>query len=243
VFKIKEKIIFTKTYEVSDLYVPVPASVVLPEWYKKTQSYTNNKIKGMDLVSYSNAGTNSTIKKCMPVFDALTSGYIIPTPCDIFVEKNPDGSTSFASSLKEFITFHNTIQAPYHPETSKTNLSQGFPKWKNPWGIETPKGFSCLIINPVHSSNLYFSIFEGIIDTDRYNSPINFPFVLKDTEFEGIIPAGTPLVQVIPFKRQSWKMEMGNAKNLEKIAENQNDISSIFFDRYKKMFWSKKEYL
>jgi len=200
-------------------------------------------VKGLDLASYSDLGTNSTIKRCMPVFDALTTGYIIPTPCDIFVEKNPDGSTSFNSSLKGYMTFHSIIQAPYHPENSKKNLNQPIPKWKNPWGIETPKGFSCLIINPVHSSNLYFSILEGIVDTDRYTSPTNFPFVLKDPEFEGMIPAGTPLAQVIPFKRSSWKMEMGTEKNLKKVRENRDDLSSVFFDRYKRLFWSKKEYL
>ena len=128
-------------------------------------------------------------------------------------------------------------------ENSKKNLNQPIPKWKNPWGIETPKGFSCLIINPVHSSNLYFSILEGIVDTDRYTSPTNFPFVLKDPEFEGMIPAGTPLAQVIPFKRSSWKMEMGTEKNLKKVRENRDDLSSVFFDRYKRLFWSKKEYL
>jgi hypothetical protein len=117
-----------------------------------------------------------------------------------------------------------------------------YPKWINPWSIETPKGYSCLFIPPVHGGNEYFQIAEGIVDTDRYTSPVNFPFVLKDTEFTGLIPAGTPMVQIIPFKRDSWKQELGSEINEKKSTETTRLLSSQFYDRYKKMFWTSKSF-
>ena len=33
---------------------------------------------------------------------------------------------------------------------------------------------------------------------------INFPFFIKEG-FTGLIPYGTPIVQIIPFKRDDWK--------------------------------------
>jgi hypothetical protein len=80
------------------------------------------------------------------------------------------------------------------------------------------------------------------VDTDKYTSPVNFPFVLKNLEFTGLIPAGTPMVQVIPFKRDSWKQELGSEINEKKSIEITRLLSSQFYDRYKKMFWTSKSF-
>jgi hypothetical protein len=232
----KNKIIFTKTVDsISDDYFPKKTSDFLPDWYKKTSTYVNEK-KDVDIV---NASTNGTIKKCMPVFDALTAGYTIPTYCDLWVRKNEIGEQIYITSSDLNIEFHSIIQAPYHPSMN----SQPYPKWINPWAIKTPPGYSSLFIPPVHQSNNFFQIIEGFVDTDTYSAPVNFPFLINDINFEGLIPAGTPMVQVIPIKRENWKIEKGNNKDIKEIMNVQKKLNSQFFDRYKKMFWHKKEYL
>jgi len=228
-----KKIIFTKILDISDQYLPKPSSEFLPNWYKKTDSYINGK---KDI--FIDLQPMGTIKKCIPVFDAITSGYIIPTHQDIFVKKNEKGEQELFAN-NESIGWHSALQAPYHPK--RKELSK-LPKWNNPWAIKTEPGYSCLFIPPVHDGNLYFSILEGIVDTDNYFSPVNLPFFLNDTKFEGIIPAGTPMVQVIPFKRESWVMNFGNENNKEEIKKNSLFLNSQFFNRYKTMFWSKKTY-
>jgi hypothetical protein len=229
-----KEIIFTKILkDVPDIFYPKPADRVLPEWYKKTRSYLGD-YKGVDL----NNPTTATVKKCMPVFDALTSGYIIETYCDLWISKTPDGAIIYSTSSNTNIEFHSTAQAPYHPVMNE----HPYPKWMNPWAIRTPKGYSCLFINPVHKSNNYFTILEGVVDTDKYFAPVNFPFVLNDTNFEGLIPAGTPLAQIIPFKRESWKHKIGTEKEEYSIIENDRILRTKFFDRYKTLFWNKKEY-
>lgn len=212
----------------------MPSYSVLPDWYKKTDSYINGNKKDVKV----NLETNATIKKCLPVFDALTSGYIILTWCDIFVKKEVDGQHSYIASKPDAIHFHDILQAPYHPRMNH----QKFPKWTNPWGIKTPKGYSCLFIPPVHGVNKFFTIAEGIVDTDNYRPPVNFPFVLNNVNFEGLIPAGTPLVQVIPFKRESWESALGSEKDAKYMKEDNNKLSSEFFDRYRNMFWERKSF-
>lgn len=234
----KQQILFSKTFNVADKYYPQPSYKFLPEWYKKTDSYEGNK-KG---ITFQNT-TNGTIKQCQPVFDALTAGYIIPTYTDIMVKKTEDGTTIYIPSASinnnsNPIQHHPIIQAPYHPYMNH----HPYPKWINPWSIKTPKGYSCLFIPPVHGGNEYFTVMEGFADTDQYYAPINFPFVLKDVDFEGIIPAGTPIVQVIPIKRDSWKLEYGNEKDVENSNNIAHLLSTKFFHRYKTMFWNKKEY-
>jgi hypothetical protein len=55
-----------------------------------------------------------------------------------------------------------------------------------------------------------FSIMPGIVDTDTFPNEINFPIVINGDKYpvlETIIEKGTPYVQIIPFKRDSWKMK------------------------------------
>lgn len=229
-----KEIIFTKIINaVSDEYKPKPASYFLPDWYKKTQSYIDDK-KEPSLIS----PTNATIKKCIPIFDALTSGYIIPTYQDLYISESSNGDIYYQTPTDINIEFHSTMQAPYHPGMN----NNPYPKWINPWGIKTPKGYSCLFIPPVHGGNKYFSIMPGIVDTDKYTNNINFPFVLNDINFRGMIPAGTPMVQIILIKRNNWISKFGSQKNIDEANNNESILASMFFDKYKKIFWSSKSY-
>ena len=72
--------------------------------------------------------------------------------------------------------------------------------------METPEGYSLLVINPLNRFDLPFLTTNGIIDSDMYTISGLIPFFLKDN-FVGLIPKGTPYAQVIPFKREDWKME------------------------------------
>lgn len=111
----------------------------------------------------------------------------------------------------------------------------------NPWAIKTPKGYSVLFVQPFHRESV-FTILPGIVDTDSYTIPVNFPFVINDSNFEGTIPMGTPIAQVIPFKRDSWKMEFGSEIERNEQVNVTTKIRTKFFDKYKSMFWNKKEY-
>lgn len=224
------KITFTNTSG-AELEQPKPASKSVPDWYKNTQSYTNGERKPIG-----NGNTSATIKRCMPVFDAITAGYVIESPADVYVSIK-DGGQWFEWSDHNLITFHPIEQAPEHPDKKPF----AYPKWNNPWSITTPKGYSTLFVQPFHRESV-FTILPGIVDTDQYTAPVNFPFVINDPAFEGLIPKGTPIAQVIPFKRDSWTMKLGNKKDLEAQAKVSKKLQSKFFDRYKSMFWAKKEY-
>jgi hypothetical protein len=225
------KITFTNTSGYEELEQPKPASLLVPDWYKNTESYVSGTKKPTG-----DGGTSATVKRCMPVFDAMTSGYIIESPADVYVSIK-DGNQWFEWSDMGLISFHPIEQAPLHPDKKP----HAYPKWMNYWSIRTPKGYSTLFVQPFHRESL-FTILPGIVDTDEYYAPVNFPFVINDPQFEGLIPKGTPIAQVIPFKRDSWKMEIGNQEDLKKQANISKKLSSKFFDRYKTMFWSRKEY-
>ncbi len=224
-------ITFIPRHEILKEYYPVPARKLIPDWYRDTQSYIFGKKQP------NGAGnTSATIKKCMPVFDALTAGYILLLPADVFVSQR-DGNPYFEWANYGLLEFHPVEQAPAHP----AHNGLPYPKFINPWGIRTPKGYSTLFVQPFHRES-DFTILPGVVDTDVYVSQVHLPFVLNDTKFEGLIPAGTPIAQVIPFKRDDWKMDIGGKADIQEVAYVDTRLQSKFFERYKTMFRSSKEY-
>ena len=59
-----------------------------------------------------------------------------------------------------------------------------------------------------------FHSFSGIVDTDKHPVPVNFPFVVKK-DFEGVIPAGTPIAQFIFLKRDTLEYEVCEASQID----------------------------
>ena len=235
------KIKFTNISGVPDKFSPQPASKFIPDWYKELESYVGGKKEpnGESL-------TTATIKRCMPVFDSINSGYIIPTPCDVWVrqvliEDSDKEKTQPNYEWPNFgiLQFHPIQQAPNYPNNTGHEIT--YPKWMNPWAIKTPPGYSCIFVQPWHRESI-FTILPGIVDTDKYIPAVNFPFVLNNIKFEGLIPAGTPMVQVIPFKRDSWNMEFGNVEDAIEQAKVTNLLKTKIFDSYKTQFRQKKEY-
>jgi hypothetical protein len=233
-----EKIVFTLDSGdewIPKNYYPVPGVKAVPDWYKEMKtSYVDGKADSHEV------GQTQTIKRCMPVLDAITTGYIIKTFTDLYISSN-DGVLTFqwALDVKENVTFHPGYQLVNY---KNLDLPQGAPKVRNPWGIKTPKGYSCLIISPLHRPACGITILEGIVDTDKYTNSVQFPF-LVDEGFTGTVPAGTPIAQVIPFKRDSFRMEIGGIEDREENGEVSRLLRSTWINGYRNKFRSHKDYL
>jgi len=230
-------VIFTNTLGVPEEYSPKLASALVPEWYKKVDSYINGEKKPTG-----EGSSSATVKRCMPVFDAIVGGYIILSAADVFVsqKETEDGTKQpyYEWSSYGLIQFHPIEQMPEHPAR---NGHMAYPKWINPWAIKTPEGYSSLFVQPMHRESP-FTILPGIVDTDTYTAAVNFPFVLNDINFEGLIPAGTPIAQVIPIKREDWEMSIGTQEEFMEQQQVTNRLQTKFFDRYKSMFRQPKVY-
>jgi len=225
---------------------PVPIKLNIPEWYKKLDHTVLKK----------------TVKGCMPFLDTLTSGYLLKIPQDFYVRHNVENDKGEKDSFQTFglheystilnaksinlnadIQVHAVKQLEGSPFIEK-NKNLPFYKILNPWKIKTPKGYSCLFLPPLNNSDDRFSIISGIVDTDTFSNEINFPIVLNGDKYpvlETTIKKGTPYVQIIPFKRDSWKMIFKPRK--QKEVQN----SRLFYglkniNIYKENFWNKKSW-
>jgi hypothetical protein len=229
---------------------PIPTKLNIPEWYKKLEHTVLNK----------------TVKGCIPFLDSLTAGYLLKIPQDFHVRHNVDNKNEKGENFKDsFQTFglhdqsqllrakfinlnsgfdtHPIKQVEGAPFIDK-NKNLPFYKILNPWKIKTPKGYSCLFVPPLNNSDDRFSIIPAIVDTDTFPNEINFPIVINGDKYpvlETTIEKGTPYVQIIPFKRDSWIIKF----KIRKQKEVQN--SSIFYglrllNIYKGKYWNKKSW-
>lgn len=215
---------------------PKPASNYLPEWYKNIGPFTNSDKKLR--FPMGSPGPNLTIKRCVPFLDAMTAGYTFVLDDDILVEQTLAGPTLRWKSDAELISWHSLEQFSGLP------IGKGYhtmvAKWANDFAINTPKEFSLLCTHPINRLDLPFFTLTGLVDTDKYDHPIQFPFLLKEG-FEGIIESGTPVAQLLPVKRESWK-----TKEIPYDADNSykalREFSRTLISSYKKNYWVKKEY-
>jgi hypothetical protein len=178
---------------------PVLAKNIIPEWYKRQNRYGN----GFKEMNPKTGNFNSTIKACMPVFDIMTAGYIFTTPADIYVTINQDGSPDFSWSINDYICIESHGPMQYDEYKIPNEYYPLGYKFINPWVIQTPKGYSSFFISPTFRDDLPFECLPAIVDTDKHPIAVNFPFFIRNG-FEGTIPMGTPIMQVIPFKRDEW---------------------------------------
>lgn len=225
-----------KTAEIAGIE-PKPSIKFLPDWYKDIPPLINDAKKLSFLPG--SGSPNVTIKKCIPFLDAMTIGYMAVLEDDILVEKlNGFPYISWRANQEVLITDHAVEQ--YNGIPIPEGYSSAVFKWNNNWTIELPAGYSAFFTHPNNRLDLPFYTLSGVVDCDQYNVPVQFPFIIKDS-FNGIIKSGTPICQIIPFKRESWK-SVRDKHNQEKGYLNQRIFNRTFISSYKKNYWSKKSF-
>ena len=206
---------------------PKPANRFIPDEYKKLERFAKNNFH------------NPTLKTCVPFLDAMTAGYIIPFDQDYVIDPvENDFAVTPANKEQSDFGFHAQTQLP---EEWRKTTGGNAGKFINKWLIKTPPGYSCLFIKPLNRMETRFNIISGVVDTDNYVETINFPFILNKRDEQFLIKKGDPMVQVIPFKRDSFKMWSGFYVE-KQHSKVKNMLSSKWMDRYKKMFWHKKTF-
>jgi len=221
---------------------PVASKLMLPDW-----------LKGMPMLADDPVLEESmqTVKQCPPVFDAMTSGFMVLLPCDVHFSKGKfkwdwpefpvddyDVRTMPGSSP---ITHHHPTQVVGSPFFTEGRL---LIKFLNFWTIQVPDGHSLLFTHPFNRADLPFVTLTGLVDSDRYYQHfVHFPAAWVDDEFDGILEKGTPVAQVIPIKRDALQM------NLAFDVMNEDEfhlVSDTFADlreqnkHYRRTFRTKK---
>jgi hypothetical protein len=190
----------------------------------------------------------------------ITAGYIIRNTYEIELFKTREGTTmdhphtdvpmrlawdcatGMEPGTPQHVGMHGFAQCPHQPTTEDTEYF----KILNHWVIRTPPGYSCLIMQPHYFFEKRYTMMPAIVDTDKHDLPINFTGHLNVFDEKVTIKPGDPLVQVIPFKRDAWTMniEKGPQKNslMALFINKQRGVRHKALRLYKNLFHTKKKF-
>ena len=225
-----------REWEDLDIPSPFPASKGVPPWMKH-------------LTPEAEREDYQTVKRCIPFLDAMTAGYIIPLPFDLTIAITPTGNQLLWKSEEEkdrlskytIVESHDSSQYPGAPFSQFKVI-----KFYNPWIIETSPNTSCMFVPPLNRPELPYVPLSGIVDTDQYFNTVNLPCVFPglDIGHQIELKMGTPMIQVIPFKRQEWKSSTTKLKEgvLTRAHETREDMRNDRKEWYRRKKWQKKAY-
>jgi hypothetical protein len=219
---------------------------VVPEWYKNQPKIWEHpetpKLNGLPL----------TVKSCMPFLDALTTGYVLKLNSDVEVVQGDNGAeiVNAAPDGTDWDEMMNGLfsakRLPPGPLGHGVETPIGYEplkyEWWKFWGFEAPTGYSAIITHPFNHPELPFWSMTSVEDWDGLGlGGIHGVWIKKG--FEGVIPKGTPYVQIIPFKRENWNLELDTS--LRKKYDDQRveqGKAGFGVNFYREQYWNRKTY-
>lgn len=175
---------------------PIRAKTALPDWFRK--------LPPVDAAHVSPNNSGITVKRCMPFLDAMAAGWVIGLAATVRMEISEGGRQVDCGW-----DFDRTLVSNHASHQVAGNPREPLPpcKFHNYWTIRTPPGWSCLFVPPLNRPNGIFEIVAGVVDTDTYQSEIHFPFFATGEDGLHVLERGMPIVQVIPFRRETSDLE------------------------------------
>ena len=177
---------------------------------------------------YRDKELESKTTRCPGIFSILGSGWIHRTYQDILIETNGDGH-SFSASVREdqkqlakgthvgdYVSSHSPEQLQmFKPFTSETLAS--IIKIQSPWFVEIPEGYTLLMMPIPYADDTRFTAATGLL---RGNQFLNVQLYWHCLNSKEIIPAGTPLNQMILIKDNKVDYTLSNIQYPKEFLED-----------------------
>ena len=216
-----------------------PAKYFLPKWFKGMKDFVEvDAVHEKNKPNYfgkkgdtAKKHTSGTVKRCPAIVDLITEGFIIPMWSDFLIQRDMETFEWDNKNFQYGIEFHSKEQIKGW-NLKKTDFPEGI-KFVNPWRIYTPPGYSVLFMTPTYQFEKRFTVLPGIVETDNYHH-INFPSIWHTTK-DAVIERGTPFIQVIPFKRDKWNLDVSqmNTEDFKNDETEKTALSTKFKNAYR----------
>lgn len=217
---------------------PEPGTKNVPSWYKEQPTISGTDIPDRGIMRL-------TVKKCQAFFDAMSMGYILKVPCDIYVDTTGDNMNiqlpvhmeKYRASLISEHIQEQVSHLPIDRDVYCNKILRIHPTWM----VQTDEGYSTFFTTPMHQPPSPLKAIDAVVDTDNYFTDGHLSFLVKKN-FRGTIKQGTPMSQVFPFKREEWSMELDKNFSAAKVEEQRGRVRSTFQNGYRLKFWQKKTF-
>jgi hypothetical protein len=184
---------------------------------------------------------NEKFLNCPGMADFLRAGYIIPAWTDFEIKSNRSGTHIKALSGFEAGPVSGLNYKLVDGLVPLNNVPGAVNKVPCPWAVFTKKGWSAYVMPAYYHSpflkDLY--MYPGVIDHDNF-CQMNWLFTAMH-ECHIHIPAGTPILQIIPFKREIIKGKSMKGTEHD-IDFHKYGYPTKWRSAYRRLFHKKKEF-
>ena len=228
--------IIARCHPLLEALLPKPflASAGLPEWFREMPSKLDaSTLGGLEI---------RTLKHCPPFIDAMSSGLIIPLATDVEV-KNGEVSWDWSPPIIEDAPISRSPVGVHLPEqatgTPLYAADRLILKFTNFWTFEVEAGWRLLFTHPFNRPELPFKTLTGIVDCHGFKDGfVHFPALLTDG-FEGVIPKGTPIAQVLPLPGEKVDLDIQTMKEegikaTREVQEALQEETGVYRKLYRK---------
>jgi hypothetical protein len=210
-FKPKLKF-YSEIPAVNEIYPIYPAKDYKRKWvkdcaiaYQKYKKIVNNRSSVI------------TTAKCPGIRKITEAGYIVTTWCDFtietFADKPYEYSVYYPTGMDRFlkeINYNKPVISDFNMKDSPLKIPTGsnfkrILKIWSPWTIDIPKNWELLFLPIQYDDNPKFTALSGKIS--GLATDLNIHVLWHETNGRIHIPAGTPLCQLVPIKKETPKVE------------------------------------
>jgi len=198
-----EKIRFwNENPEIAQHFPIVEAKKIMPEWVKKMGK--------INLTEYNSPDAQSTLKKCPGIVDYLGAGFILTTWADLCIETDFRSGQILVSNvfnknspLKMFSLGHDFMRPELWGDAPPMigNTNNMVMKIKTGWNVQLPENCDMLFLPCTYFFNPDISACPGILNTQHVEN-IFVQMFCHPQDKKVHVPAGTPLVQMIPLTQR-----------------------------------------
>lgn len=196
-FKTVELSCLTTVHGLPDLFPPVRATKVTPDWWRRAKYVRAERGSGCDLFSL--AMQQGTIKNCSAVQQIFERAVALRLWFDYFVQVDSSGNVRGLSP-------NRNAGGEHHPTTQYPGMMlDGWVHWKirSPWLIQSNRRAKFLMLSPFyHIEHHDWQTMPGIMDFyDQHHSHINIvfraPVGVESVEYE--FHAGDVVAYLVPL--------------------------------------------
>lgn len=220
---------FDKDNKTFEYYKPVLAKKYLPEWWRNFPSRNGFMME-----------PTVTFRGCPAMQDLLATGWYIVLTKDVEVFHDTSGNRSTWQVIDPENNSHigtpphaqSQMHQDLHYATREDGVVQTAFKFKTGIGIITPPNYSIMMTDPFLFQHRDFSTWQGIMHTDYFNNALENCQVICYPKVENSfkIKAGTPIAQIIPYKREEWVASYTPRSVTNWVGEESGDDMGRFDD-------------
>jgi len=198
-----------------------------------------------------NIKKDQSVLRCPGILKIKNEGWIVRAWQDIKIKvEGSEFSWTTPLDQRELYTHLPADALGWHDESRLFDYFENWPKdslskiikINVPWSVDVPKGYILHQFHPAYLDENRFTTLPGMYTSDTGLNTLNVPIILHMNKGEVLIKAGTPIAQLVLYKKESIQHENVLACTSKKFLKKERLTYLLLNMRFKKLYNKIKDF-